>query len=132
MHQHSQMITTNISAGKDWQTKRIWGSSPMPQGSRCWYLSRGLWDIKVTYHWKFFWTHYYHILDINIVNWASCLSCIVQDYTDNLQQNSDDKIQNLFQRKYVHLLIVCWKNQSYPVLLPFLLCNLSNPWKWLN
>ena len=78
-------------------------------------------DIKVTYHWKFFWTHYYHIIDINTVNWASCLSCIVQDYTDNLQQNSDDKIQNLFQRKYVHLLIVCWKNESYPVLLPFVL-----------
>ncbi|KAK7831503.1 sugar transporter erd6-like 5 [Quercus suber] len=30
----------------------------------------------------------------------------IEDYTDNLQQNSDDKIQNLFQRKYVHLLIV--------------------------
>ncbi|XP_065618551.1 sugar transporter ERD6-like 5 isoform X5 [Quercus suber] len=30
----------------------------------------------------------------------------IKDYTDNLQQNSDDKIQNLFQRKYVHLLIV--------------------------
>ncbi|XP_050274580.1 sugar transporter ERD6-like 5 isoform X5 [Quercus robur] len=30
----------------------------------------------------------------------------IKDYTDNLQQNSDDKIQNLFQRKYVPLLIV--------------------------
>ncbi|KAM3752806.1 hypothetical protein ACB098_03G046600 [Castanea mollissima] len=30
----------------------------------------------------------------------------IKDYTDNLQQNSDDKIQNLFQRKYVHLLII--------------------------
>ncbi|GMY21355.1 sugar transporter ERD6-like 5 [Fagus crenata] len=28
------------------------------------------------------------------------------DYTENLQKNSDDKILNLFQRKYVHLLIV--------------------------
>ena len=31
---------------------------------------------------------------------------IFQDYTENLQKNSDDKILNLFQRKYVHLLIV--------------------------